>query len=191
MRSIKTPPSLKWLINKKSRLEGELSSLKNAHPKQLSLLQDYLSKADSNLRVIEHGIIQIQEATKSIPILEKEIDALNTVLKLHEIKINLDLIAPKRLRSQLQQVIPYGGVTSSIFEYLNQQPSQPCKTSEIALYVAHKYQLDIDSENIKGFSRQVRQRLRTLYAEGKVLRLHNQVTCKEGQWMLPVKKPFV
>ena len=52
MRAIKTPPSLKWLINKRARLHGELLALQKAQPKQLSLLNERALSGQINRTLI-------------------------------------------------------------------------------------------------------------------------------------------
>ena len=88
MRTIKTPPSLKWLINKRARLHGELLALQKAQPKQLSLLNESVDLAASYLRLAKFNLFKLLESFKTIPALLKEIEALDTVLGIHEVKIN-------------------------------------------------------------------------------------------------------
>ena len=89
MRTIKTPPSLKWLINKRARLHGELLALQKAQPKQLSLLNESVDLAASNLRLAKFNLFKLLESFKAIPALLKEIEALDTVLGIHEVKLTL------------------------------------------------------------------------------------------------------
>ena len=183
MRAIKTPPSLKWLINKRARLHGELLALQKAQPKQLSLLNESVDLAASYLRLAKFNLFKLLESFKTIPALLKEIEALDTVLGIHEVKINTSLIQPVRSNG-FKRCIPYGDLTKSIVECLSDDIDTPKSSSEITYYISVKYGLDANLSNIKEFKVYVGNRLKNICKAGKINRTQTRVGNKDAKWTL-------
>lgn len=186
MREIKTPPSLKWLIKKRARLHGELNALIESLPRQQKILEDNIRLVEKTLRTIDYSIRMQRESCKKIPELKKQIDALDIILGIHEVKIDISLIKPTpSLTKGLKGQVPHGGLTKTILQCLSEAPNATKGTSEIATYIAVKYGLNADAHNLAELKRYTRKRLNALCRDNRVKRTHSLVTSEEGRWMLP------
>jgi len=155
------PPSLKWLVTKRSVIHGEILKAEKR-------LQDYLT---------EHQSI--------INKLKTDLQAIDHTLGLHEILIDPEIIPPVRKHSNATK-LKYGAVTRYIFECLRDSSGQSSTTTEIANFVVDKTNLDImNKHEFTEFRHTVRKRLKTLRSEGKVkcakISNHNE----EKRWSLP------
>lgn len=182
---IRTPPSLNWLIGKRARLLGEIEKLKKSRPDRIASAEKELADAQIRLEQAKARLAYEQDVgNKIIEALRKDLNAIDCVLGLHEIKINPEIIQP--IRSQnAKRLLPYGKLTRSIFDSLKQAGGGPLSTDEIVKFIIYSNGLYITAERVPEFREGVRQRLKTLCKKGTVERLH-PVKCRvEGSWTLP------
>ncbi|MCD4504781.1 hypothetical protein LQR30_11760 [Chromobacterium piscinae] len=185
MSTIRTPPSLKWLITKRARLLGDLLKLREALPLRLAELRTDVVEAERALAQAEHRLEHVPMLLEnSIQCLEVQLHALDVTLGLHEIPINPDLIPPIRTQES-GRIIGHGELTRGIFTGLRLAKGEALTTTALALYVASRHGLELEGAEFLGFREKIRYRLKTLCREGKVCRLHLAKTQLEGRWALP------
>lgn len=162
----KTPPSLKWLIVKHSRLQGTLKTLEDeAQELQLKLdaLQPQIDQAKSDLAAVEQ------------------------TLGLHEIKVDASDIASVVPHAN-RALYRHGDVTRMIYAALKTN-SGWMQTADVIERATGYTRSNSDSDLYTQLRRAFRLRLQVLTAQGKVERrlppgwvngAHNQVL-----WRLP------
>lgn len=157
--SNRIPSSLKWLIDKRARLDGEIrktrASLNNAQR-----LIDELSK------------------------LETDLEAIDRSLGLHEIKVDLANIAPVR-GHYVRIKLPHGELTRSVLLCLRLNKGTPVRMSEIASFIATRH-ANLESEELSRakLHRSVHNCLKRLCRNGILKRHHPTVCATEGVWSL-------
>lgn len=155
----RTPPSLAWLIDKRARLDAELLKARQAADRAQRLFED------------------LQE-------LERNLEAVDRTLGLHELQIDISLIPPKTSR-RVWSKLPYGALTGAIMRYLTASDGRAVSTGELAIYVATQCPELVELYAGKtAFQRMIQRRLKDLARTGKLLRVHPSVGGKEGQWRL-------
>jgi hypothetical protein len=107
------PPSLKWLIDKRARIHGEILRKNRQHQ------------------------INFEDGTKSLKCLQEDIQAIDRVIGLHDIHVNPSDIPP--IRPQICKFkLPYGMATRLIYEYFRQSQDEYSSTPMIVDYAARK-----------------------------------------------------
>lgn len=162
MRTV-TPPSLKWLVDKRARLLARARQLKK--------------QADENR---QRAAIHETEREQ----VKRDIAALDHVLSMHEISINPDVIQPKLSQANVR-LLPWNQLTRSILACLRQAEGGWCSTTQIVAFVATKATKEIDGTMYGVLRLSIRSRLRKLRTAGRVVRRHAGKTGYEGYWALP------
>lgn len=171
MRAPPIPSSLKWLIERHARLDGELDKIEEEEVQRLAAAKDcalaYEYKRDALL------------AEKS---------ATELLIRQHEAGIDPAIIRSKRSQNNLA-VTDYGQMTNRIYECLRQANGQPCTATHVASYAAVFLGIATTDEEFSDFRYRVRQRMKTLTWLGKLTRASNQVGSLEGRWCLNPDSP--
>lgn len=112
--STKIPSSLKWLIDKRARLEAEIRKTESSVKKAQALINDLSD-------------------------LKQKLAAIDEALSMHEIQINIDLIQP--VRSHYVRInLKYGDLTKSILMCLRLNGvGVPVRTSDIVEFIAARH----------------------------------------------------
>lgn len=157
--SPRIPPSLKWLIDKRARLDGEIKKTRESLQKA-QLLIDELKQ------------------------LECDLAAIDRTLGLHEIHVQTDDIPP--IKSHYARInLPRGELTRSILLCLRLR-GEPVSTTEIATFIMVRHKnLEIKNEMSRSeLGESVRYRLKDLCRQGVVQRNHPLKGASEGMWSL-------
>lgn len=158
--SIRIPPSLKWLIDKRARISGEINKTRKSLDKAHELINEM------------HD-------------LEDTLSAIDMTLALHEIQIDKTLIRPINSH-YIRLKIPHGGINYAVLACLKlYNEGSPVSKSTINNFVIAKY-YDPDENSIpfKQIARSIHQSLNRLNADGKIIRFHNPKLNEEGLWKL-------
>jgi hypothetical protein len=159
--STRIPSSLKWLIDKRARLDGEIQKTRAALAKTKKLV-------------------------KELSEIEKSLSAIDVALALHEIRVDTSLISP--VRTQYNRInLPHGELTRLILMRLRQyKNSQPISKTEIVEFIKAKHpELFSQNETLVWLKRSVSYRLKGLYRDGILKRYHDPYPDgTEGLWSL-------
>jgi hypothetical protein len=162
----RTPPSLKWLIVKHSRLQGELV-----------LLECQATALD----------IQVAEQKQRIEDARQNLLAIERALTLHEIQVEPDEIA-RVVPHANKQLYEHGDLTRKIYAALRITEGWMSTADVVEHATGFRYGI-CDSKFYEGLRRTFRRRLRALAARGCVERqLHPGRTAKkpnQSLWRLP------
>ncbi|SEA82133.1 hypothetical protein, partial [Alkalimonas amylolytica] len=141
--TIRTPSSLKWLIDKYQKQCQQLTAVEDS----------------------------IAELTVKREVLRDCINSLAKVIEIHEVPISAVDIPPLRKNTKRTN-LAYGLVTKLIYKYLGLLPvDQDASVSEFFYFILeqsgwHNY----DPESIRLFRKAVRQRLQNMAYQGKLQR---------------------
>ena len=159
--SSRIPPSLKWLIDKRARINGEILKTKKSVARAQSLL-DELSK------------------------LEEKLAAVDVTLSLHEIEFDKSLISP--IRSQYTRIkLPHGELTRSVLLCLRlrQSEGKAAGIFELTSFVEARH-CDLTAEKYSriALTKSIQKCLDRLYRKGLLIRHHDPKSNTGGIWSL-------
>ena len=183
MVRIVTPSSLKWLINKKARIEGEIKFIEAITPLRLELSKQAFEKAERYyLKLLEAHEKRLKLVNERLPILKRQFEAIKATIGIHEIQINPDLIQPIRYQTK-KHLLPHGQLTRDIFICLKSLDGS-ATTKQIARYIMGKHVVDEEVDLVR-ITRLVRLRMQKLVRDGKIIRTHPKTSNYGGTWKLP------
>jgi hypothetical protein len=161
--SNRIPPSLKWLIDKRARLDGEVVSLEKLIA-QFEHLSARFCKLESLMNRVQASIKKIDETRANLA-------AIDRALALHHIKVDPENISPIQHRDGRYPGLPYGILTKLLLTRLKQKKGVDVSTDELTSYVAdHAHDLGLEAyDNIK-VRQSVRYRLKGLAIAGVIER---------------------
>ncbi len=136
------PPSLNWLIDKRARISGEIEKTRRS-----------LKRAQVLIKELED--------------LEVKLNAIDTTLDMHNIKINVSLIKPIVSKSYRLN-IPHGELTKSILTCirLHGADNPVAKSTIHDFVVARHFDFDADEVTHAQISLSIKRRLNCLYHDG-------------------------
>src|SRR5690606_20054749 len=155
----KTPPSLKWLVDKRARLVKRIGKVKQ----EAEQARGMANSLDRACEALHH-----------------DLEALDRVLSLHEIRVHPETNRPLRTNAA-GALFPYNYVTRSILSCLRRANGKWCSTTEIVLFVGSggKAAGEVRYADLR---LSVRKRLQALCAAGRIARRHTASTNVEGYW---------
>lgn len=184
MSNIKTPPSLKWLLDKRARLTGDLERFEKSFRQRIAQSHQKVLQAEENLRLAQENVVYEEKMmTRHMSTLKKDIGAIDTALGMHKIQINPQSI-PSVHSHYSTRATAYGEMTRLIFECFKMADNQPQSTTAVAVFVALHCAPNLTDDEFYAFKNKVRGRLKALCSGGKIIRLH-KVDGTEGIWDLP------
>lgn len=185
MRAPPTPSSLKWLITRHARLEGEIAKLQAAEDVRQADVKTQLAALERQLKcAMAHERRQQTLHTRTMDALKADLAATGLLLKQHEVGVDPAIIKPVRSQDNLS-LTAYGHLTRLIYRYLKDACGSPRTATQTAAFVAC-YLGEDSGENISfsDLRYRVRKRLQNLAWQGKITRVENQQGSIEGRWCL-------
>jgi len=158
--STRIPSSLKWLIDKRGRLDAEIKKTEAS-----------LSKA--------------KELIEELSSLKENLAAVDLTLSLHNLDVDVNLIRP--IRSQYVRInLPHGELARSILLCLRlHQDEGPVSTSELIAFISSRFaDLSAKPEERSTLRLSVHNRLKNMCRAGILQRHHDPNSCNEGIWSL-------
>jgi hypothetical protein len=182
MSEIRTPSSLKWLLDKRSRLMGDLQKLKKSYPQTMQNLRERIQKAEQELMLAKERYDYQRSVTPTqIRMLKADLEAIDRSLSLHAIQINPELLEPLHNQEAIR-ITSHGAITRNIHKCLRIADGKPLLTTQIAIYVAKHCELALSEQQFPTFKESVRCRLKGLAYTGKITRLPTPEGV-EGRWI--------
>lgn len=153
------PSSLKWLIDRRARLAGEIER-------------------------IEESLAKCQRLADDLRPLKDLLASLDQTLSLHDIAVDITQIPT--IRSTCVRVnLPHGALTRTILTCLKVNDGMPVSTDEIAAFVVVKnIDLKSDPSSMEELRQSVRYRLKSMCRLGMIGRRHKARGNETGQWVL-------
>lgn len=153
------PPSLKWLIDRRGRVDGEIKKIERSLAKCQSLIQD-LEKLKATL------------------------DSVDRTLALHDIQVEPTDI-PSIRSHELRLPLPHGELTRLILDCLRANEGLPVSSDLIAEFVAERA-LELHATVIPWaqLTRSIHDRLKNLHRTGLLIRHHDPLKSAHGIWSI-------
>jgi|SRR5579883_2101103 len=160
-----TPSSLKWLIGKQIRLNGQIQRKRE---------------------LLEQARILVTHHRTDIKRLEHDLAAIETAMGLHEIRIHPSDLAPVRPH-YTHRVLRHGEMTRIILRTLAHSPEKTSSTSEILQAVLAALPRPLVDDQLRTLRGRLRVRLSIMAIEGRIVQLPNARTCEPRVWRLPTR----
>lgn len=194
---MRIPSSLKWLVDKRARLLGEINKVEKTIPlsqielnKKIAEIELRLVRLKSKLDHLRMQQAQGDNRPLYLEALRSDLVAIDRALEQHDIQIDPKLIKP--ICSQwADRFLPHGEMTRQIYACLKAAYPEPRTTTEVALFVLSAAEVQLNTNELLNFRSRVSQRLGHLVWQKKISRLHEVKTCEEGRWtLLPLSPPL-
>lgn len=180
-----TPPSLKWLLDRRARIAGEIAKAHKRFALQRTELADELSRQRSAVAQIERCLSErLDNYERIVSSYEKTLAAIDLVIQQHEVPVDISAIRSVQ-EHENPAVGSYGQVTRLIMQCLREAAGAPRTTTEVVCYLAARMHNNPALDDFPRFRYQVRCRMSHLAWEGRLERLHAPKTSLEGRWRLP------
>lgn len=169
---LKIPASLKWLLDQRGRVEGEIL------------------KIERSLSRCEKTLAQCKALAAELEPLRELLASVDQTLGLHEIKVDPTLISPISSKDH-NRILPHGEMSRVILTCLKQAQGTPIPSSDIVDFVIAYCALNgypFVQRSI--VSRRIRVRLRGMLSEGRVVRHHAPDAQGYGVWSLATRFPL-
>lgn len=155
------PPSLKWLIDKRARIAGEIAKTKRS-------------------------LKTIQVLIKDLEDLEFKLQSIDATLELHDIKVDVDLIGNIETK-HLRLNIPHGELTRSILTCIRiyGENGPVSKVRIVDFIIARHFDGNAEEITHAQIAKSVQIRLKCLHRAGRLNRHHSAITSEFGLWSLP------
>lgn len=146
-------------------------------------MKKYANKQFELKQISEHISLLIEKEDK----LSKDLIALGTVLKMHEIPIEPEFI-PSRRKNKKLHGLKHGAITKSIYKCLKASTENaPLNITQIFLFIVIDLNLDLkDDMEAHKLRLSIRKRLKDLALKNKINRVFTGNKCKESTYL---KKP--
>lgn len=186
MRSPPTPSSLHWLIDRHARLKGDLKTLREAE-------KSHQAKLTKRLAQMHQAIAQAQSQEtarlliyqRHLKDVEAQIEATAMLISTHEVPIDPAVIRAVRGHKK-DRVVPPGMITRAIYKVLGSADG-PCSALQVAHFVIASLPKSLNERDASKVRYVVRQRMKNMTLEGKLVRCSDDPLSKQGQWTLPAE----
>lgn len=161
------PSSLKWLIEKRGRVDGSIQKIER-----------YL---DKHRRQFE----KYQALTNELSLLRETLASIDTALRLHKLQIDPQNIPTIHGKNPVTD-LPRGAVTEFIYERIEMGKGCPVSSEQIVDFILERRQATGKQPIVRTFlSKQITRRLNGLYRAKRLVRHHQQQTNHCGWWTIP------
>lgn len=185
MSDIRTPPSLKWLLDKRARLLGEVQRFQKAGAQKRKLLVDKIVAAKIRLAELEERQAQRSPEEILAETYQRDLAVIDRTLQLHQIQIDVNLIS--LIRSQTgEKYLAHGELTRLIYQKLKSIYPSAATATETTLFILTTLGDEMDNARFDAFRLRVRHRMKNLAAQGKLIPIHdkNKRGGLHGRWRL-------
>lgn len=171
-------------MTRRARLLGELRKAEIAGAKRVQKAAERIAAIEKELQTAQDlHRYEMSMLLRTQDALQGDLASIDSVLRLHEVQIDPDLIQPICSHTNAA-VSDYGHITRFIFECLRLSEGESRTTTQIATYAAMRVDPEMPQKVFSDFRYRIRKRLQRLTWEGKLQRLHAPKGHVEGRWQL-------
>ena len=188
MRTIRIPSSLKWLITRRARLDGEITKLELSESTRAANASIEIECLGQRMhKAIALDKEQQEIARQTLDALKADLIATDRLLRQHEIGIDPKIIKPVRSQGNLA-FTDYGNITRLIYRFLREANGMARTATQTTAFIA--YHLGCSEEEVSNsdLRYRIRKRMQHMAWEGKITRVANQQGSIEGRWCLNKSK---
>lgn len=178
---IKIPSALKWMLDRRARLLGEIQKTEKRQRHREEALSQAINVIEARLKTLKRRLQVSRTGTPlRLAALKVDLAAIDNAMGQHRVMVDAESIPAIKSQDNPWH-LPRGQITRSILRCLREAEGAELTTSEIALYVAVNSRLDIDPNDFRPFKIAVRKRMRAMTVEGTIRRVGAcQKLCVQG-----------
>lgn len=188
-------PSLKWLVDRRARLSGEIIRIEETLPssrleltRTIIQLESRLERLQKRLHELRAEKSEFDDSLRHLESLRQDLSAIDQALAQHAVKIVPETIKPIRSQSAIRY-FGYGEMTRQIYACLKKAYPEPRTAMEVTEFILAETGLEISESELHDLRFRVRQRLSHLTWQFRIARLHEAKTSEEGRWTLLYASP--
>jgi len=180
---VKIPSALKWMMDRRARLLGEIKKAEKRFSAREAILAKEIEKVERRLQTLRGRLLTVQSLRpQHLAKLQQDLDGIDNALGQHSVMVDTELIRPLRGQDNAW-LLPHGAMSRYILRALREANGEILCTQEIALFVATEGKLDIHPDVFRDFKISIRRRLRALNTEGLLRRVEIGRNCMESRWV--------
>jgi hypothetical protein len=108
---IKIPSALKWLLDRRARLLGELKKVNKRFDVREALLQSEQGTLEKRLELVKNRLARVQNLRVHVPAqLQSKIKAIDEAILQHNAMVDVDLVTP-RTSQDSAWYLPHGAMS--------------------------------------------------------------------------------
>lgn len=178
----KTPSVLKWMINRRARLLGEISKAEKRYGAREIELQKEIDFLQARAQRLQDRLVRIKTIrVKHVAVLQQDLASIDAAMGQHHILIDVDLVRPTRGQDNAW-LLPHGVMSRLILRSLREADGGVLDTNQVALFVAEEGKLDIHPDVFRSFKIAIRRRMRALHAAGLLRRIAIGNRTMDSRW---------
>jgi hypothetical protein len=179
---VKTPSVLKWMINRRAKLLGEIKKTEKRFDSRVLDIQQELNIIERRAPILRNRLDRAQNLRPQIlAALRHDLAVIDSAMSQHEVMIDIDLIKPQKSQDNAY-FLPPGSMSRLILKALREAGGETLCTTEVALFVAMEGKLEIDADDFVTFKIAIRSRMRALHTSGHLKRVEIGRHHVESRW---------
>lgn len=133
---IKIPAALKWLLDRRARLLGEIKKVNKRFDIRETLLIEEQATLEKRLETVRSRLARVQALRLHVPAqLQLKLNAIDQAIHQHNAMVDVDLVTPRTSQDNAWY-LPHGAMSRYILRALREAQGQALTTDEIAIFVA-------------------------------------------------------
>lgn len=178
----KTPSALKWMIDRRARLLGEIKKIEKRYGAREIELQKEIDDLHAQMKIRQKKLARIQSVhSGQIELRQRDLASIDNAMGQHQILVDTDLICPIRTQENAW-LLPPGAMTRYILRALKEASGEVLTTNEVALFVAEEGRLEIHPDDFRSFKIAIRRRMRALHSAGLLRRIEIGSRTMDSRW---------
>lgn len=179
---IKIPSALKWLLDRRARLLGEIKKVNKRFDVREALLQNEQITLEKRLELVKNRLARVQNLRVHVPAqLQSKLKAIDEAIFQHNAMVDVDLVTPRTSQDN-GWYLPHGAMSRYILRALREAKGQVLTTDEIAIFVAMEGGLKLIPDQYSPFKIAVRRRMRGMIRAGLIQRVSIGKNAIESRW---------
>jgi hypothetical protein len=179
---IKIPAALKWLLDRRARLLGEIKKVNKRFDIREALLKDEQAVLEKRLATVRSRLARVQALRLHVPAqLQLKLNAIDQAIHQHNAMVDVELVTPRTSQDNAWY-LPHGAMSRYILRALREAQGQALTTDEIAIFVATEGGLTLIPDQYSHFKIAVRSRMRSMRIAGLLQRVSVGKNTIESRW---------
>jgi hypothetical protein len=178
----KTPSALKWMIDQRARLLGEIKKIDKRYDARESELQKEIDELHAQMEVRQKKLARIQRARCGhMELLQRDLASIDSAMGQHKVLVDTDLISSIQTQDSAWY-LPPGAMTRYILRALREANGDVLTTNEVALFVVEEGKLTVHPDDFRSLKIAIRRRMRALHSAGFLRRIEIGTRTMDSRW---------
>ena len=182
MTRFRIPPSIKWLVVKRSKVHASLLKVEERLAQAQASIGGTMATWHAKLaeaQALAEGEIQSLRMMQTM--LTDDLSGIDRTIAQHPVAIEPDLIKPKNTYSA--RFATSGQMTRLLRLCLYRANGAPVSTTELARRVAAYLKTPVDGELFETLRQRVGRRMRHMMDRQEAIRVHPLASMQHGRWL--------